>query len=276
VNYAVAVLGFPTDSNSSFKPGPAKAPPLIRRELWSEQGNPFAESGLNLKTPGAMIDVGDVVLGEDEGDRQIIESAVAAQLDQGRFVLSLGGDHSITYPIVRAYSARYPDLSIVHFDAHPDLYPSFEGNRYSHACPFARILEETNVRGLVQIGIRTMSSRQQEVADRHGVRVFGPADLDAARDALPGGPVYVTLDLDGLDPAFAPGVSHREPGGLSTRDVLELVKKIPGTVVGADVVELNPDEDVAGMTATVAAKFAKEWIARMVADAALLATRGRK
>ncbi len=156
--------------------------------------------------------------------------------------------------------------SIVHFDAHPDLYPVFQKNRFSHACPFARILEDIPGVQLVQIGIRTMTPKQREVADRYGVRVFGPCELDAARAALPAGPVYVTVDMDGLDPAFAPGVSHREPGGLSTRDVLAAVAAIPGRVVGADVVEFNPDQDVHGMTASVAAKFVKEFTARMIGD----------
>src|SRR5262249_4544926 len=144
---------------------------------------------------------------------------------------------------------------------------SFAGNRFSHACPFARILEDTDAGSLVQIGIRTMTPPQREIADRYGVRVFGPDQLEEARAYLPDGDVYVTLDLDGIDPAFAPGVSHREPGGLSVRDVLRLVAAIPGNVVGADVVELNPGCDVDGLTAAVAAKFAREFVGRMLADA---------
>ncbi len=259
----VTMLGFPTDSNSSHLRGPAKAPAAIRAEFLTDAQNPYAESGVNLRAPGVMSDGGDVALQEDESDRATIEFAVAAELARGNRVLSLGGDHSITYPIVRAYARRYPNLSIVHFDAHPDMYPSFQGNRFSHASPFARILEDTPVSALVQIGIRTMSPPQKAIAEGFGVKVFGAWEIEAAGAALPSGPVYVSLDLDGLDPAFAPGVSHREPGGLSVRDVLEIVKRIPGDVVGADVVEYNPDQDIGGITATVAAKFAKEFIARM-------------
>ncbi|GAC1655541.1 MAG: agmatinase [Vulcanimicrobiaceae bacterium] len=264
---AVTVLGFPTDCNSSYLRGPAKAPAQIRRAIANEGANPFAESELNLNTTGVYEDLGDVALAESAADVATIESAVAVQLTAGKRVLSYGGDHSVTYPIIRAYAKRYPDLSIVHFDAHPDLYPVFGGNRLSHACPFARILEDTTVKNLTQIGVRTMSLKQREVADRYGVRVFRPSQLASAKPSLPAGPVYLTLDLDGLDPAFAPGVSHREPGGLSVREILEIVEAIPGRIVGADIVELNPDEDISGMTATVAAKFAKEFIARMFADA---------
>lgn len=234
--------------------------------MWSEAGNPYTESGVRLRLTENVVDAGDAPLREDEEDRTTIEALVAAQLESGRRMLSLGGDHSITFPIVRSYARRYPKLNVVHFDAHPDLYSSFGGNRFSHACPFARILESADVGSLVQIGIRTMTPPQRENADRYNVRVFGPDELDEARRALPGGNVYVTLDLDGIDPAFAPGVSHREPGGLNVRDVLKLVAAIPGNVVGADVVELNPDCDVDGLTAAVAAKFAREFMGRMLAD----------
>lgn len=263
---AVTVLGFPTDCNSSHLRGPAKAPAFIRRELANEGANPFSESELNLRDRGVYDDLGDIPMAEDVTDVNTIEDAVSTQLAEGKRVLSLGGDHFVTYPIVRAYAKRYPYLSIVHIDAHPDLYPIFGGNKLSHACPFARILEETCVKHLTQIGIRTMSSKQREVADRYNVRVFRPSELGQSYAALPSGPVYFSLDLDGLDPAFAPGVSHREPGGLTVREVLEILERIPGNIVGADIVELNPDEDVRDMTATVAAKFAKEFIARMFAD----------
>jgi arginase len=231
--------------------------------MLSEAGNPYTELGLDLRSPGVMIDAGNVAIVETERDRDAIEEAVAEQLRAGRRVLSIGGDHSITYPILRAYAKEYGRLSIVHFDAHPDMYPSFQGDPYSHACPFARILEDGLVMQLVQIGIRTMSPQQRTLVEKYGVQVFAPWQLQDARNALPRGDVYVSLDLDGLDPAFAPGVSHREPGGLSVRDVLELVKLIPGTIVGADVVEYNPKQDVSGITASVAAKFAREFIGLM-------------
>jgi agmatinase len=263
---AVAIVGFPTDSNSSYKRGAAKAPAVIRAAMWSDAGNPYTEAGIKLRLAQNVVDAGDAALRERDEDRIAIETAVDEQLRDGRRVLSLGGDHSITYPIVRAYARRHARLNVVHFDAHPDLYPSFGGNRFSHACPFARILEDRAAGTLVQIGIRTMTPPQRETAERYGVRVFGPDELDQARDALPHGDVYVTLDLDGIDPAFAPGVSHREPGGLTVRDVLKLVAAIPGSVVGADVVELNPDCDVDGLTAGVAAKCAREFIGRMLRD----------
>src|SRR5579863_4713179 len=120
---SVALIGLPTDVNSSFARGAAKAPDLIRNEIWSEHGNSYSETGVNLFQNGVIVDAGNVELYEDTGDVSRIEAAIQDQLDQGRLPVSLGGDHFVTYPIVRAIAKRFPGISIVHFDAHPDLYP---------------------------------------------------------------------------------------------------------------------------------------------------------
>ena len=157
-------------------------------------------------------------------------------------------------------------MTILHVDAHPDLYDEYDGDRLSHACPFARIMEEGLARRLVQVGIRTMNAQQRAQADRCGVEVIDMrAWSGGARPAVEG-PVYISIDLDGIDPAHAPGVSHREPGGLSVRDVLDLVQRTNGPLVGADVVELNPRRDPEGVTAIVAAKLVKELAGRMLVD----------
>nr|NIV28320.1 agmatinase [Anaerolineae bacterium] len=149
-------------------------------------------------------------------------------------------------------------------DAHPDLYDEIEGNRYSHGCPFARIMEESLVTRLVQVGIRTMNPHQRAQAERFGVEVHEMRDWRPGTAFDFGGPVYLSLDLDVLDPAFAPGTSHHEPGGLSTREVLELIQNLRAPIVGADIVELNPKRDPLGITAMAAAKLLKEVVAGMV------------
>ncbi len=179
--------------------------------------------------------------------------------------MSLGGDHSITYPIVKAVARRHPELTIFHFDAHPDLYDEFEGNRLSHACPFARIMEAGLAKRLVQVGIRTINRHQREQAQRFGVEVVEMRALPAYEKLKASGPVYLTFDMDVLDPAFAPGVSHREPGGMSVREAIAHLHAIEGEIVGADLVEYNPVQDVAGLTATVAAKMVKEILGKMIA-----------
>jgi arginase len=156
-------------------------------------------------------------------------------------------------------------LTIIHFDAHPDLYDELDSNRMSHACPFARIMEAQLVKRLLQIGIRTMNGHQREQAARFGVEVAEMRILPAYDKLKVTGPVYVTFDMDVLDPAFAPGISHREPGGMSVREAISHLHAIKGEIVGADIVEYNPAQDVAGMTGTVAAKILKEILGKMIA-----------
>lgn len=260
------LIGLPYDASSSWRRGPAEAPPLIRAALHSPAGNSWSEHLRDISGPDRLTDAGDLSLPATGEARAWIEAGVAALLTHPARPIALGGDHSVTYPVLRAVAARHSTLSILHIDAHSDLYDAFEGDRYSHACPFARIMEEGLARHLVQVGIRTMNDHQRVQADRFGVEVI---DMRAwTRGVRPSvsGAVYLSVDLDGLDPAFAPGVSHREPGGLSVRDVLSMVQDLDGVLVGADVVEYNPREDTLGMTATVAAKIVKEVASRMMAD----------
>ncbi len=262
----VTLLGVPWDEHSSFLRGAAGAPPLVRAAMRSPSSNPSTESGLDLGADDRFTDGGDVAIPPGPDALAAIERAAAGLADEGARVLALGGDHAVTYPLVRAIGDRQRGLTLVHFDAHPDLYDVFEGDRLSHACPFARIMEEGLASRLVQIGIRTLNAEQRAQVERFSVELVEMKDFrpDLVVDAQ--GPVYVSVDLDGLDPAFAPGVSHPEPGGLSTRDVIGVVQRLRGRVVGADVVELNPARDPDGATARVAAKIAKELAARLLAD----------
>ena len=259
----VALLGVPWDRHSSHARGPAEGPAAIRGALAEGSGNWFNTRGEDLRDVGVMVDVGDVVFGDIAQEADAITTAVAAQLELGRKVLTLGGDHAVTYPVFRAFAAHRSDIAIVHIDAHPDLYDDFEGDPLSHASPFARIMERGLSSNLVQVGIRATYHHQEAQAQRFGVRSFGPDDLAAATQALPGGPVYLTIDLDGLDPSVAPGVNHYEPGGLTVRELLNLIKAIPGEIVGADIVELCPQRDHHDMTAKVAAKLVKEIVGQM-------------
>jgi arginase len=261
----VTLLGLPTDSNSSYLRGAAEAPQAIRRALHSGASNMTAENGVDVGQEGLLLDAGDVALTETPEDFDRIVSAVRGELERGRRVLSLGGDHFVTYPILRAHAERGARPAILHFDAHPDLYELYEGNRFSHASPFARIMEEGLASRLVQVGIRTLNAHQEAQARRFGVAIVHMRDFKPEAVPVPEGPVYVSIDLDGLDPAYAPGVSHHEPGGLSVRDLLAVLGRLAGPVIGADVVELNPSRDVGEMTATVAAKLVKELAGRMAA-----------
>ena len=258
------LLGIPFDGQSSYLRGAAEAPAKIRAAIACDASNKWTEMGVDLGTAGIFEDAGDLAFSEKNAFAAI-EVGVGALIDAGKRPVSLGGDHSITYPIVKAFARRYPELTIFHFDAHPDLYDEFEGNRLSHACPFARIMEAGLAKRLVQVGIRTMVRHQREQAEKFGVEVVEMRALPVYEKLKATGPVYMTFDMDVLDPAFAPGISHREPGGMSVREAIAHLHAIEGSIVGADLVEFNPVQDIAGVTATVAAKVLKEILGKMIA-----------
>jgi arginase len=260
----LALIGFRYDENSSFMKGAADAPPQIRAAFNSDASNYWSEAGVDLGAEGTFFDAGDV--GPLAGTEMVslIEDSVRTLLTDNLAPICLGGDQSITYPIIRAISKKYPELNIVHFDAHPDLYDEFQENRHSHASPFARIMEEGLAKRLVQVGIRTINGHQRQQAERFGVEVI---EMRHWRDDLilnVDSPVYISFDMDALDPAFAPGVSHREPGGLSTRQAIGVIQRLRARVIGADIVEFNPRMDLAQVTATVCGKLLKEIAARML------------
>jgi len=260
---APTLLGVPFDAQSSYLRGAAQAPGKIRAAMACDASNRWTELGVDLGLERAYADAGDLVFNEQEAFG-VIESSLGSLVDAGKRPVSLGGDHSITYPIVKAVAKRYPDLTIFHFDAHPDLYDEFEDNRLSHACPFARIMEAGLAKRLVQVGVRTINGHQKEQARRFGVEVVEMRSMPAYDKLKAAGPLYVTFDMDVLDPAFAPGISHREPGGMTVREAIAHLHAIEGEIVGADLVEYNPVQDISGMTAMVAAKILKEILGKMI------------
>ncbi|XP_074263180.1 arginase 1, mitochondrial [Silene latifolia] len=277
---STSLLGVPLGHNSSFLQGPAFAPPRIREAIWCGSTNSTTEEGKELKDPRVLTDVGDVPIQEirdcgveDERLMNIIcESVKLVMAEEPLRPLVLGGDHSISYPVVRAVSEKLGGpVDILHLDAHPDIYDAFEGNKYSHASSFARIMEGGFARRLLQVGIRSINKEGREQGQKFGVEQFEMRTYSKDRDFLENlklgegvKGVYISIDVDCLDPAFSPGVSHIEPGGLSFRDVLNILHNLQGDIVAADVVEFNPQRDtVDGMTAMVAAKLVRELAAKM-------------
>lgn len=260
----LAIIGIRYDENSSFTKGAADAPPQIRAALRSDAWNLTSENGTDLSADATFFDAGDIepVAGSDM--LTLIENSIYTLIGDGLTPISLGGDHSITHPIVRAFARKYKDLSILHFDAHPDIYDSYQGNRNSHASPFARIMEQKLVKRLVQVGVRTFTAHQREQIRKFGVETIEMRDVTPDLQLEFDSPVYISFDVDALDPAFAPGVSHREPGGLSTRQAIDLIQRLKGRVVGADIVEFNPRMDPLHVTGTVCAKVFKEIAAKML------------
>ena len=260
----LAIIGIRYDENSSFTKGAADAPPQIRAALRSDAWNLTSENGTDLSGDATFFDAGDIEPVPGSEMSTLIENSIHTLIADGLAPISLGGDHSITYPIVRAFARKFNNLSVLHFDAHPDIYDSYQGNRYSHTSPFARIMEQKLIKRLVQVGIRTFTVDQREQVKRFGVESIEMRDLTGNVQLEFDSPVYISFDVDALDPAFAPGVSHREPGGLSTRQAIDLIQRLKGRVVGADIVEFNPRMDPLHITGTVCAKILKEIAARML------------
>jgi arginase len=263
--YEFAILGIPFDGKSCYLRGAARGPKAIREASTGKAINPWTESGVNLEDETVIADLGDLdVMGSFEEIFSRTEQRVLEILEKEAMPIVLGGDHSISYPIVRAFSRKYANLDVLHFDAHPDLYEELYGDRYSHACPFARIMEEGWVENLLQVGIRAATGQQREMARKHRVRMIEMKDIKQEIDLDFSNPLYISFDMDALDPAFAPGVSHHEPGGLSTRQVIDMIHALNAQIVGLDVVELNPDRDNSGITSAAAVKIIMEIIGKTV------------
>ena len=168
----ITVIGVPTDVNSSFLAGAALAPNHIRGALHSPSTNLWTENEIDLGAHSGWEDLGDLDV-DDTEIGESIDQGISRLIETGGRVVALGGDHAITYPIVRATARRHENLTILHLDAHADLYDEFEGNRESNACPFARIMEDGLAGRVVQIGIRTLNYQQRRQAERFGVEVHG-------------------------------------------------------------------------------------------------------
>lgn len=260
----INLVGIPYDANSSFLRGAADAPPVIRDALNSPSSNMWSENGIDLN--GKIDDRGDFAPASKATFASDIEDVVANHNEGRRTPIFLGGDHSISFPIVNALRKGVSQLSILHLDAHPDLYDDFEGNYYSHASPFARIMENGLASRLVQLGIRTMNGHQRLQAEKYSVEVHEMKDWRDDLQLKFSSPLYISFDMDALDPAFAPGVAHHEPGGLSTRQVVNILHRLEAPcIVGADIVEFNPGRDPSGITAMAAAKLIKEIAAVVIA-----------
>jgi arginase len=254
----VSLLGVPHDANSSFMRGAAEAPPLVRRELHSDASSIWSETGVDLGAPGRLVDHGDIQFDDSCDPWVVIERDVGRALESGDPLICLGGDHAITHPIMRAVRRRHPALTILHIDAHPDIYDAYQGNPRSHTSPFARIMEEKLADRLIQVGLRTINDHHREQFERFGVEVIDTARWSGDLGLNLETPVYISMDIDALDPAHAPGVPSREPGGLSPRQVIDWIHAIDRPIVGADIVEYNPRCDISNLTALVAAKLLKE------------------
>ena len=279
----VAVTGIPWDASVTNRPGCRLGPAAIRAasvQLAELKAFPW---GFDPFETLAVTDYGDLVLDPHRpaGVPAAIEAHARRLLAGGARTLTFGGDHFVSYPLLRAHRARHGPLALVQLDAHPDTW-SDDGCALDHGTMIARALAEGVVDAAcsTQIGIRTHHAHAAGIevltapwVHRHGIE----AALEIARERAGSAPLYLTLDIDVLDPAFAPGTGTPVPGGLATHQALEFVRGLGGTnLVGMDLVEVCPPFDHAEITALAAAHLAHEWLCVLAADAgAVAAPHGR-
>ncbi|MFQ5791852.1 MAG: agmatinase [Acidobacteriota bacterium] len=263
------LLGIPDDSQSSFRRGCAGAPERIRLAYDGRCFNATTETGVDLTK--AVFDGGDLEPADSwEASALAYQTVLESLLMENKTPFVAGGDHAVTIPLVEGLRVLNRPVHVVQVDAHPDLYPQFEGNPHSHACVAARVMEMKHVASLTQLGIRALNPEQSGVLERfrHRIHVHLARDLQAELPEMQhipqGAPVYLTVDMDGFDPAYAPGVSHPVPGGLSARQVLNFIQRGHWELVGMDVVEVNPTLDVNERTAVLAARLLHEGMGQVV------------
>jgi len=259
----ITLIGVPLDHNSSYMRGPAKGPHAVVEALHCDSANMWTETGIDLS--GRIDHAGVIELGDAARAFAVIEEVAAKAAAGMNSPLFIGGDHSVTYPLVKGMRAAIGDFTVLHFDAHPDCYHEFEGNPHSHACPISRIMEDGLCTRLISVGIRTASGHQREQREKFGIEWLEMKDRSHWPVLSFDTPVYVTVDMDALDPACAPGVSHHEPGGMTTRELLDVIQAIDAPIIGADIVEMNPERDLNSVTAMTAAKILREIAGGMLA-----------
>jgi agmatinase len=250
----ITVLGCPLDATSSFRGGTKFAPESIRKASWTlETYSPYLKQDLDDMM---FYDAGNLELppGNLEQSLELIESAVAEIVGKGKKMLVLGGEHLVTYPILRAMKKRFGDMQIVHFDAHCDLRDEYEGQKLSHATVMKRV-KELGRTEMFQIGIRSGTRREfEELAP-----IDSPASLAARLNRNI--PIYVSFDMDVFDPSLVAGVTTPEPGGLTFNEVMEYFSVLVGmNIIGADIVELAPDYDTTFVSSVTASKAAREML----------------
>ncbi|MDN2564929.1 agmatinase [Aquibium sp. A9E412] len=261
------VWGIPFDAAVSNRPGARFGPQAIRRASAILDNDPQHPFGLDLFDTLAVVDLGDCLL--DFGDHaktpRLIEREAARILRSGAFLLSLGGDHSVTWPLLKAHAARHGPLALVQFDAHQDTWPD-DGRRVDHGSFVGRAVDQgaIDAERSIQIGIRTHAPRDCgiKIIDGYALDEMRAADIAyAIAERTAGKPVYVTFDIDCLDPAFAPGTGTPVAGGPSSARMLSVLRQLGGLdIVGADVVEVAPPYDHADVTAIAGAAVAMHYL----------------
>ncbi|PGL71252.1 agmatinase [Bacillus sp. AFS055030] len=258
------IYGMPMDWTVSFRPGSRFGPARIREvSIGLEEYSPYQDKELEEVK---YFDAGDIPLpfGNAQRSLDMIEDYIDGLLAEGKFPLGMGGEHLVSWPVMKAMYKKYPDLAIIHFDAHTDLRDSYEGEPLSHSTPIKKVCDLIGPKNVYSFGIRSGMKEEFEWAKEVGMNLFKFEVLEPLKKVLPtlaGRPVYVTIDIDVLDPAHAPGTGTLEAGGITSKEMLDSILAIANSdinVVGADLVEVAPVYDHAEQTQVAASKFIRE------------------
>ena len=258
----VVILGCPYDGSASFRPGARFGPSAIRRASWGiETFSPYFNKDLSQCSIHDMGDL-ELPLGEKKISLGLIRKAVGIILSEKKYPVLLGGDHLITLPIVEEILKTYPRLHLIHIDAHTDLRDDYLGESLSHSTVMRKVVEHLGEGRLFQIGIRSGTEEEFRLARKmKSIVPLHPGSLDLMIKRIRNQPVYISLDLDVIDPSLLPGVGAPEPGGLTFQEFISLLKKLQTLhVVGFDMVELTPDYDPTQISSITASVILREII----------------
>lgn len=258
------IYGMPMDWTVSFRPGSRFGPARIREvSLGLEEYSPYIDRHLEEVN---YFDAGDIPLpfGNPQRSLDMIEEYVSKILDAGKFPLGLGGEHLVSWPVFKAMHKKYPDMAIIHIDAHADLREEYEGEALSHSTPIRKACELLGPENVYSFGIRSGMQEEFQYAKESGMYMAKFDVAEPLRNVLPklsGRNVYVTIDIDVLDPAHAPGTGTAEAGGITSKELLEAITLLSNsdlTIIGADLVEVAPAYDPTEQTQIAASKFIRE------------------
>lgn len=255
------IMGIPMDTTTSFRPGTRLAPYRVREVSEGiEEYSIYQDRSLEEIE---FADAGDIILpfGNVTGSLQRINQIANILLNQDKQLYSIGGEHLVSLPLIQAYHSRYPELVVIQMDAHADLREGYLGDALSHASVMRHVVEELGDKRLFQLGIRS-GTRDELLFAREKTHLYLDRFLDALEDVkkiVASRPVYLTLDIDVLDPAFAPGTGTPEAGGVSSRDLLFALRDLAALqIVGFDLVEISPPYEQGDNTSILGAKILRE------------------
>jgi len=262
----VVLYGMPMDWTVSYRPGSRFGPARIREvSIGLEEYSAYLDRELEEVK---YYDAGDIPLpfGNPQKSIDMIEDFVDQVLAADKFPLGMGGEHLVSWPVMKAMYKKYPDLAIIHFDAHTDLREHYEGEPLSHSTPIRKIAEHIGPSNVYSFGIRSGMKEEFEWAKQNGMHISKFEVLEPLKEILPtlaGRPVYVTIDIDVLDPAHAPGTGTVDCGGITSKELLASIHAIARSevnVVGGDLVEVAPIYDPSEQTANTASKLIREML----------------